>query len=191
MKPDTRPVTCCSPDCMMESIIAHSEISEPWDGQWYCAEHRGQTQFIAKGLLTIQQEADLDQAAAAWATDMCEKGLIGYPELERAAEIIGQAMLGSCTEQIKEIQIYRRSASDSAKRLTEIVDQGAVLAAHLQRQTAQIDSAVTALDFITKKMCGCPLDKDDNEVHSEGCFKKVAADAMRDIIIIQEAINDA
>jgi len=138
---------------------------------------------IEEVALTVQQEADLDQAAHAWVQEMkLVVNAIQGPNEEKIGDIVAEAMKASCLEQIKEIKRLRREVFETSEHLGKVTEQGAIIANHLSLQTQLADEAAKALDVMSRQTCKCDLmidfEGEAETKHSEGCSTKISSDAL-------------
>ena len=141
--------------------------------------------------LTVQQEADLDQAAYEWVQEMkLIVNAIQGPNENKIGNIVAAAMKASCLEQIKEIRSLRTTITKIGEHLTRVTDQGVLLAEHLTIMNAVADEAAKALDFLSRKTCKCVQEIDGDGIiaiqHNEGCSVRIACEALAEIKKLME-----
>ncbi len=132
-------------------------------------------------VLTIQQEADLDQAAYEWVQEMkLIVNAIQGPNEQKIGDIVANAMKAACLEQIKEIKRLRTEVAETAEHLGKVTDQAVLISNHLTMQTQRADEAAKALDLLSRQVCECPASIEPHELrdHTEGCSMKIAEDAL-------------
>lgn len=138
---------------------------------------------IEEVALTVQQEADLDQAAYEWVQEMkLVVNAIQGPNEEKIGDIVAKAMKASCLEQIKEIKILRREVFETGEHLGKVTQQGAIIANHLSLQMQLADEAAKALDLLSRQTCNCLQeiggDGESETMHKLGCSAKFSSDAL-------------
>lgn len=141
-------------------------------------------------VLTVQQEADLDQAAYEWAGDLMRKGLVFSKKRKSVSKIIAKAMKGACLAQIKEIKRLRAEVAETAEHLGKVTQQAAIIANYLSLQTALADEGAKALDVMSRQSCECigTVDEEGTPfmVHHEGCSRGISIDALTAIKKLME-----